>query len=60
MVSHQFINMYNTCFYILFSALRGSFNNYMDKMRWVDGTRMSKIILENGHPKNIHKEIDFH
>ena len=58
MVSHQYINMYiqiHTYFYILLSALWGSFNNYyVDKMRWVGGPRMFTFRFKKGHPKNVH------
>ena len=57
MVSHQYINMYiHTYFYILLSALWGSFNNYVDNIRWF-GTSKSKNVhvqIKKGHPKNVH------
>ena len=59
MVSHQYINInIHTYFYILLSALcKGSFNKYVDKMRWVGGPKMSTFRAKSWQPKNVHVEV---
>ena len=39
----------------LFLEGLGSFNNYVDKMRWVDGPKVSIFVHIEG--KNVHIEV---